>query len=398
MGLPAQSHVSAAAPRSDRGAALIVALVILTVVGIIVAGASIMTSSVIQTGGQRARTTRALQVAEAGLAHALGIVRGPATGVSNANLLAGADNLPNTADDGRLTGFGLTSGQEIPVAGVNAYGGTYTVQVLDDPADGDGDAFTDLNKQVLIRSTGVLADGSTATVETILAMTEFPALAVDGNLEISANDMVIGGSCGGVHANGNITGGGSPSVTTNFSATGTVVDNMFPQVEYQPALVVPDLFPADYWGSCNFTHTGTYTLQSSTADGIHCVTGDVISSGDFGSMASMKSITIIATGSIKIGSKPFIRSAHPDGIVLLSGGDMDLQGDFGADGLIYAGAQCYVSSKPTIVGSLICKNRSPHPGSNWVNLNLISGDGNITYNCNSTFGKRRPRAWSQLIG
>src|SRR5688500_257893 len=196
MGVPAQSHVSAAAPRSDRGAALIVALVILTVVGIIVAGASIMTSSVIQTGGQRARTTRALQVAEAGLAHALGIVRGPATGVSNANLLAGADNLPNTADDGRLTGFGLTSGQEIPVAGVNAYGGTYTVQVLDDPADGDGNPFTDLNKQALIRSTGVLADGSTATVETILAMTEFPALSVDGNVEISANDMVIGGSCG----------------------------------------------------------------------------------------------------------------------------------------------------------------------------------------------------------
>src|SRR5687768_18507461 len=79
MGVPPQPHMSAAAPRSERGAALIVALVILTVVGILVAGASIMTTSVIQTGGQRARTTRALQVAEAGLAHALGIVRGPAT-------------------------------------------------------------------------------------------------------------------------------------------------------------------------------------------------------------------------------------------------------------------------------------------------------------------------------
>jgi hypothetical protein len=387
-----------ATPRTDRGAALIVALVILTVVGILVAGASIMASSVIQTGGQRSRTTRALQVAEAGLAHALGIVRGPAAGVSNTDFLSGADDTPNTADDGRLTGFGLTSGEEIPVAGVNAYGGTYTVLVLDDPADGDGDAFTDLNKQILIRSTGVLADGSTATVETILGMTEFPALAVDGDLEISANDMVVGGSCGGVHTNGDITGGGSPTVTTNFSATGTVVDNMFPQVENQPPLVIPDLFPADYWGSCNFTHTGTYTLQSSTAAGIHCVTGDVLSSGDFGSMASMKSVTIIATGSIKISSKPFIRAAHPEGILLLGGGDLDLQGDWGGEGLLYAGGQCYVSSKPTIIGSLICKDRSPHPGSNWVNANLISGDGTITYDCNSTFGKRRPRAWSQLIG
>ncbi|HET9513168.1 MAG TPA: hypothetical protein VFO95_04500, partial [Gemmatimonadales bacterium] len=131
MGIPAQSHVSPAAHRSNRGAALIVALVILTVVGILVAGASIMASSVFQTGGQRARTTRAFQVAEAGLAHALGIVRGPAAGVSNTQLLRGADDTPNTADDGRLTGFGLTSGQEVPVAGVNAYGGTYTVLVLD---------------------------------------------------------------------------------------------------------------------------------------------------------------------------------------------------------------------------------------------------------------------------
>ena len=269
---------------------------------------------------------------------------------------------------------------------------------MDDAADGDGNAFTDLNNRVLVRCTGTLADGSTATVESVVTFASFPAIAVEGSVEISASSMVINGACGGVHANGNIFGGGSPTVTTTFSATGTVVNNMNPQLENQPVLVLPDLFPANYWGSCNFVHNGNYTLQSSSAAGIHCVTGDVTSSGDFGSMASMKSITIIANGSIKISSKPFIRAAHPEGILFLAGGDLDLQGDFGAEGLLYAGAQCYLSSKPTILGSLICKNRSPHPGSNWVPLNLISGDGRITYDCNSSFGKRRMMAWSQKIG
>jgi hypothetical protein len=396
MGLSAQPVVSHSRDR-ERGAALVFALVALLVMGILVGGAAVMASSQYQASNQRNRAALALQVAEAGTAHAVGLLRGPLANTTFTNLLRGPDNTSGTADDSLLINYGLPSGQQIPAAGVTAYGGTYTARIMNDPAE-SASPFTDVNGRVILRCTSTLADGSTSTVETLIAATPFPGVAVDGNLEISSA-AEISGACGGVHANGNLTGGGHPDVTTLGSATGTVSLDVTPNQSGAPVLDIPDLNPADYWSSCDFFYTGNWVLNVSKASGTWCITGNVTSSGDFGSWASKKVITVIATGSIKISSKPFIKADHPDGILLLAGGDLDLQGDWGGEGLVYARSQCYVSSKPQILGSLVCKNKPNPAGSiNYTNTNLISGDADITFDCSNMFTKRRIAGWWPRFG
>jgi hypothetical protein len=113
----------------------------------------------------------------------------------------------------------------------------------------------------------------------------------------------------------------------------------------------------------------------------------------------MKSVSIIATGAIKIGSKPFIRADQEDGILFLAGGDLDLQGDWGGEGMLYGGGHCYISSKPTINGQIICKSKPDPAGAiDYTDKNLISGDANITFGCYSMLNNRRRVGWFQRIG
>jgi hypothetical protein len=67
---------------------------------------------------------------------------------------------------------------------------------------------------------------------------------------------------------------------------------------------------------------------------------------------------------------------------------------------VYAESQCYVSSKPRLLVSLVCKNKQPNvTGSiKHRDTNLISGDAEITFDCMNMFTKRRIAGWWPRYG
>ncbi len=380
----------------------------LVAVSILVAGVFAFADLSAKATLNQERATRAMHVAEAGMAHALSLLRGPLRGYGFTRLLRGSDNAIPTADDSLMIGtaafpaYALAAGDQIPLAGRAFQGGTYFVSVRDDSADTDGNPSTDMNGRIRVRCRAVMADGAAAEVNAIVGAVPMFGIVMGGNTEISSSADAMG-ACGSIHVNGNLTGGGSPTVTAGASATGTVGPaSLSPQLEGQPAQNIPNLDPAANCpaGGINVVAALWVPAVATLVNGnTYCVTGDVQLSNDFATMANKRTISIIASGSIKISAKPMMKAAHPDGFVLLAGGDLDLQGDFGLEGVIYGGGQCYVSSAPVINGQFMCRNNSPHPGANWVPANLINGDAQITFDCSTnSFNRRRVLFWYPRIG
>jgi hypothetical protein len=413
VGLPTKSPLTGAARgfgRGRQGLALPTAIFALVAVSLLLVGLFAFADLSAKSVLNQERSTRAVHVAEAGMNHTLGLLRGSLRGHNFSRILKGSDGLNGTvaqrADDSLMIGYGLAAGDEIPLVAGKALGAhTYWVSVRDDPIDGDADMGTDLNGRILVRCWSLTSDGARAEVAAIIGAVPMVGVVMDGNVEISSSADIMG-PCGSIHANGNITGGGSPSVTAGASATGTVgPGSLAPQTEGTPVMNVPDLAPV-----MNFCPPGPNTVNIISALWVpsaatilegktYCVTGDVQISVDFATLANKRTASIIATGSIKISAKPMMKAAHPDGILLMAGGDLDLQGDWGGEGMLYAGGQCYVSSAPIINGQFICKNKSPHPGANWVPANLISGDAQITFDCSTNgFNKRRILSWYPRVG
>jgi hypothetical protein len=394
--LPKLMRRAVAADR--RGLALPTALLGLVLISVLAIGIHSMSAVQNTSIKNRESATRALLLAEAGAAHAQAVIRDTLRMYDYTRLLVGSDNLPLTADDGVIAGYGMSAALAIPKAGKAAPGGSYAVEIVDDPADPIVNLLTDGNARVVLRCTGITSDGASASVDVIVGSMLVPGIATDGDLEISSAARLMG-PCGGIHANGNMTGGGSPLVATKATATGAITVNVSPKYPAQLPLPIPDLDPLSYCSTADYTISGNFVLRSTTAPGTYCVYGNVTSSGDFGSLSSMKSISIIATGSIQISSKPFIRAEQEDGILFLAGGDLDLQGDWGGEGMLYAGGHCYISSKPTINGQVICKSKPDPVGAiDRIDKNLISGDANITFGCYSTLNNRRRVGWFQRIG
>jgi hypothetical protein len=121
-----------------------------------------------------------------------------------------------------------------------------------------------------------------------------------------------------------------------------------------------------------------------------------------GSAANPLSMSLIATGSIQISGNPYLKPSSPDGIMFLSGADVEINGnpDAGAlnyEGLIYAASQCKIGGNPEIHGQIVCKNQ-PNPAKTWglADENMISGNPKVTYNCGGfRLTKRRILSWYQ---
>jgi hypothetical protein len=358
------------------------------------------------------RATRAMHVAEAGMAHTLGLLRGPLRGYSFTRILRGSNNLIGTAaeraDDSLMTGTGafpayaLTAADEIPLAGKAFGGGTYFISVRDDSADTDGNPSADMNGRIRVRCRATTTDGAAAEINAIVGSFPMPGVVTDGSTEISGKPA-ISGACGSMHNNGSVTGGGEPTASEGATATGVIgPGTLAPQTEGAPPIFVPDLIPAQHCPPGGVNIPGPLWVPSAAAllnNTTYCVAGDVQLGNDFATSANKRTVSIIASGSIKVSAKPMMKAAHPDGFLLLAGGDIDIQGDFEGEGVIFGGGQCYLSAKPVITGQLICKNKSPHPGSNWVPANLISGDATIIFDCSTNgFNKRRALFWYPRVG
>jgi hypothetical protein len=384
------------------------------------------------------RATRAVHVADAGVAHALSLLRGSLKSHSFTRVLRGGDNIIPSADDSLFINYGLSANDEIPLAGKAFQAHTYFVTVRDDPADGDANASTDLNGRVLVRCRVLTNEGATIEVTAILGATPMPALAADGNV-VFAGSPQIQGACGGAHANGNIhASGGGPVISTQASATGAATGtwrlpdgSAAPVLSGQPEVIIPDLVPMDYCAGAEFRlllggaatngagqlvavpagwsytpGTQLWTLNGpSSTDGTYCVQGNVYVGGSTGSAAAPRRMSILATGSITVEGTPYMTADHEDGILLMAAGDVAIAGNPAAgalsyQGMIYAGAQCKVSGQPKIFGQLLCAN-GPQPlnATEIIAVHDMSGNFTLTFDCSSNvFNKRRVLYWYPRIG
>ena len=425
-----------------RGIALPSAMFALVAASILAAGLFAFADLSAKAILNQERATRAVHVADAGIAHAVSLLRGSLRMHSFTRILRGSDNFIPTADDSLFINYGLAAADQIPLAGKAFQGHTYFVTVRDDPSDGDANASTDLNGRVLVRCRSLTSDGATAEVSAIVGSVPQPGFAADGNAAFAGGPDILG-PCGGAHANGNISStGGGPTVGTQVSATGTVNGSWnlpdgtnAPRAPNAAPIEIPDLNPADYCiGSAadfrllaggvaqngaggviaipaGWTYnvaTLTWTLLGAAGIppvGTYCVTGNAYVQGSVGTAATPKKMSVIATGSIRIEGTPYIVADQDDNILALAGGDLYLAGNAAAgatsySGLLYARAQCLATGNFTATGQLICANNAqPVGATEWTATHSISGNFVLNYDCSANvFNKRRVLYWYPRIG
>jgi hypothetical protein len=412
----------------------------LVAIAVLLGGIFVFADLNAKTVRNRERAARAQHVAEAGVNHALGLLRGSLRSKSFSQILKGSDGATGTAltqaDDSLFIGYGLAVGDQIPLAGQAYQGHTYFVTIADDPADTDGNPKADMNGRVRIWCRGVTTDGATAEVQAIVGAIPQPGIVIDGDVSFG-NANVISGHCGGVHANGNMTSvGGGPTLSGPPTATGTVGGNYNspPRVNGADAIPIPDINPMNYCAGADFIllPNGAGMLNAATGlpivlggwvwdiatqswkgngtpttppPGTYCVQDDAWLAGSTGSSAAPKNITILASGSIKVEGQPFIRPDHEDGILLMAAGDIYLAGNntTGVDsyqGIVYAGAQCTALGTAKMYGQLMCAN-GPQPAGaiDYVATSSVSGQFSLNFDCSANvFNKRRVLYWYPRVG
>ena len=441
----------APAPRRPRrgrdGIALATALFSLLVVTVLAQGMWTIARLNNFSAVNREDAARALNLAEAGVAHTLGLLRSPLEDTTLTRLLQGSDGTPGTGDDGLLIGYGLPTADMIPAAGIAMEGGTYFVTLIDDPADLDSDPLTDSNSRILARCTGVTDTEGSASIDVVIGIPRFPAMASNGDLKINGNPFILG-ACGGAHANNVVIVSGTPTVQTQISASDSVeVSGQIDQagggqstpLNHQPPVDIPQLDAMEYCGETDFILRANGYLVTvgpprdstdvsdnavngwqmgsndpvewnlsgaSTVGGSYCIEGNVVVSGNpTGPGGTPLPLSLFADGSVQYAGNPMITSAHPDGVLIMANGDVEINGapevgEENYNGLIYARSQCRLNGNPTVGGQILCRDDPNPPNSQeWVIENEISGNPVITYGCGGMLvGARRILAWYQTLG
>jgi hypothetical protein len=434
------------APHNDRrGLALPSAMFALVAILVLLAGIFTFADLSAKSVRNRESAARATHVAEAAANHTLGLMRGDLRMHSFSRILKGSDNVAGNADDSLLINWpGLPAGDQIPLAGQAYLGHTYFVRVRDDTADTDGNAAADMNGRITVRCRAVTSDGATAEIEAVIGSVPQPGILTDGDLTLG-NSNVIAGACGGVHSNGNVNStAGGPTISTQASASGVVSGNYSlpdgtpaPELSGQPQIPIPDLNPVTYCAGSEFTllaggvgildhatgvttfgNSGGWVWEAATqnwkgtgtpllpAAGTYCVQGNAWLAGNTGSSVNPRNLSIIASGSIKVDGTPYIRPDHPDGILLLAGGDIYMAGNntTGVDnyqGMVYAGAQCQAQGNAKMFGQMVCANGAQPAGAiEYAGpTNAISGNFSMTFDCSgNVFNKRRILFWYPRLG
>ena len=425
-------------PPDDSGFALIAVLLAMALLTGIGAGLTAIGVVEFRTSLNHRSATRALLMADAGQTHALAIMRGMAGAYSYSDVLVGADGTGDTDDDGLLIGYpGLAEVDAIADTGVLLPGGRYFVTIVNDPDDPSGDPFVDTNDRVLAICRGETPDGGRAEVRAILASPNFPAIVTNGDLIIPGTPEILG-PCAGVHANGRLLIDGNPIVDGQVTASdsvileGTVYDKAGNVVipGYYPPIEVPDYDPLDYCGEANYllrdgwvvtvgpprdsawaggpkvlgwkwdSVENTYTLTGKDAvPGTVCAYGNVRVSGNLGAAGDTMAITLLSTGSVRVGGTPVIKPAHSDGVLIVAEGDVQIGGNASAttpyySGLIYAGSQCQVNGTPVVHGHILCYDAYNPPGAaEYVDANKVNGTPEITYDCSGVHQSTLVSSW-----
>ena len=401
----------------NRGVALPLALMAFVVLGALSAALLAVGSSEVQIASNHLHGTQVFFLAEAGLEHAFNTLRTTPSYMTNANA-----TLQNIIPTTQFGGAGSYTAQYQKA-------GDYTVRVV---------------------STGVSAIGGSQAVRRAVMSTFFrsnDAILTGGNMTIGGSTDVLatGGTCGNVHANGNLTLNGSHvEINGNATATGTYTATGNPTVGSgsggaKPGETVPHIDPADFLtaatnllaghldhlyqmtvnatngkgevrdgsgtllqtlnsgdtSTCGWKYTAgspaTWEVRSGSGtpcNGTFYFEGNATVSSSPGSDDNLWKTTLIATGDVKITGNPVIGAdatytVHDS--LFIAGRDVKIQGtpSNGYNGLIAAHEQFDLSGNGTITGLIISENAPDTPGS-LVSANTVNGNITLTYNCGST--------------
>lgn len=446
--------------RSQRGVVLPISLLALMMITLL--GLALTTTSMISTRASTndRQASDAFYLAESGIAHAKGLILNQ--GLDFDTYLQAGDTNGCTGDELSATPvFPFSAEDKITsiAAGGEAFGsGRYEVMVCDDDDD-DNDPNDDNNDKILVVSTGYGADGASATLETVITNSPFPAIVSDGNLKIMGNPDILG-THGGIQANGNLEIGGNACAEQYFSSGGSITISGAPKTgelcagsgsydsprdarpTEEPA-EIPTLNPIDFkseadyilgidgsvkddlgntlkapgsgkWGKWDWNGgdkewklTGDPVLS-----GTYYSEGSIAISGSPGSPGSPVSLTLIAEGWIDISGSPEMTPALTTGGVTyaaIAGSDLKISGNpsNGYQGVWYVKDQLAFSGNPTINGQIVCLNEEDvkFPDSNGRNLvelqngvMVISGNFTITFDGGDALSYLDQSAWRECRG
>lgn len=443
--------------RSEKGVALIVVLLLLAVMMGLTTGLTMSGQTEMAMAANELNYAGARAAAEAGLNRAVEQIIANTT----TNLLAGVDGLVDSAD--AAAAVNADNGL-VPVIGNGPFTiGTqysYTFQILDDDDPSlyaaalsagqltqmseNGDAYTSLNDRLILRATGTGPKGTTVTISRVLqsvatgaipptstTILTNPAVLVGGDLGISGN-ISVGGSRGNVHANGNVTGGGSEDISGDLTATGTVSDDLDPdglKAGGMPPVTIPEIKAQDFRSLADWILTSSGAIQRASdsvtcgGGGPTCPTGWTFSGGTWSASGAMPeaatyyvegpatihgtgkstltSVSVIAEGSLTITGNGKFRPENSSKIQFVTNGDFELGGTVDADDSVDLDGQIMVREQMKIYGNsefqgrVMVENRdgatnaydaSTNPygrrGSSTTAANTMAGNMRVTYNGN----------------
>ncbi len=457
MGVPAQPGMrprrftppSGPAPLGRRGVALPVSLLAVVAITLLAAGAWLVVDLNARSMENREATARALQMAEAGAAHAASLLEAYTTDRTLTRLLVGEDSLPGTEDDGLLTGYGIPDEMAIGGGGFAWNGGVYNVRIVDDPSEGDGDLMRDRNDRVLVRCSGRVGGGARATIDFVYGSDPLPpSIVVDGEVTLGGS-VELRGSCGGVYGNALVDVSGTLVVEQSVISSDTVhvsgsiedpFGNDVPPLVHQPSIRVPTY---DVWDTCagadyvlradgwvtevatGLSYNGTtgqgafgwkrqkanpvvWDLNASHAvEGTFCAKGNARLNGNLGTEADPFRLSVFATGGITMSGNVHIQSENDAGLLLMAKGDLEVGGNASGGGqtpgsetyggLLFAGSQCAVHGNTVLSGQLFCGDDPDPPGAeDYAEGNAIDGNVEVRYTCPPPSATpRRTIAWFQ---
>lgn len=265
-------------PSDRRGMALMLALLALLVLSAFGVALLSLSQTEIQAASSHRDGQQALYIADAGVERARAELNrrldaDPAKADFDAEL---------TTNAGYLYGAASDPGAFVNLVSGGSVVGQYQVQVVNNntgPKPDGGTATDDRDRAVYVISTGrrtVLGHTQQKRIEAFLAPSPLAAFTMGCGepsqqlLNISGNPA-IAGSKGSVHSNCNFNTSGTPTISQNVTAVGTITHSGTPNIGgYQTAgaapVTIPAIVPADYKKSA-YMQAGDYVMKETAASG-----------------------------------------------------------------------------------------------------------------------------------
>jgi len=422
--------------RSEQGVALIIVLLLLAVMAGLTTGLTLNGQTEIAMATNEAYYAGARGAAEAGMNRAIEqVLADTATDLSVTGVVPVIGNGPFTLSTDYSYRFELLDDDN-----PSLYPAALTADQLTQMSE-DGDPDVNQNTRMILRCIGTGPRGTTVVLGRVLQSTEIPdlpstntilsnpAILVNGDLDMSGNIKVLG-TKGNVHANGDVTGGGSEEVSGDITATGSVDDDLDPdglKAGGMPPMSVPEIKASDYFNLADWilTSSGTITHANGSGCGAKldpCPTGWSFSGGTWSASGAMPSsstyyvqgdanihgtgkssgftqISVIAEGSIKVTGNGKFKPENGAGIQFVTNGDFELGGTVDVDDSVDMDGQIMVREQMKIYGNSEFQGRimvedrdsttnayhaTTNPngrrGSSTLTTNNLSGNMTVTYN------------------